>query len=351
MNKTPDRLSIIRPDDWHTHFREGEMMRLALPHTTRVFARAIAMPNLTAPLTDAAACHRYRAALSAAVENPDFEPLVTLYLNDATKPTAIAEAKPGPEDYAGVFGAKLYPKGATTGAEHGVADVAGLYPVFEEMEKRRLPLLVHGESAEPGIDFYDRETTFINTTLVPLRRHFPELKIVLEHITTREAADFVRSEQNTGATITPHHLLYNRGALFDNGLRPHRYCLPPMQRESDREALVAAATGGEPCFFAGTDSAPHPVESKHRDHGCAGIFNAPAALETYTEIFERAGALDRLETFTGINGAAFYGLAQNTGRISLVRQPWQVPGKIEAGRLRVIPFRAGETIRWRVSAP
>ncbi len=325
------------------------MMRFVLPHTTRVFARAIAMPNLAAPLTDAAACSRYRAALAAASADADFEPLVTLYLSDATTPATIMEAKPDAGAYAGIFGAKLYPRGATVGAEHGVADIAGLYPVFEEMQKRRLPLLLHGESTGAAVDFYDREKTFIGTTLTPLRKHFPELKIVLEHVTTREAVDFVRDEQHTGATITPHHLLYNRNALFDGGLRPHRHCLPPAQRERDREALVGAAVSGEACFFAGTDSAPHPLENKHCDYGCAGVFNAPAALETYAEVFERAGALDRLEAFTGVNGAAFYGLAQNRERVMLVKQPWRMPEKLKAGALCVVPFRAGETVAWRVA--
>ena len=239
------------------------------------------------------------------------QPLTTLYLNDTTTVATIAAAKPDPRAYTEVFGAKLYPKGATTGAEHGVTHIKNLYSVFEEMEKRALPLLLHGESTAPEIDFYDREKKFIGDTLEPMRKHFPQLKIVLEHITTREAVDFVRASNNTGATITPHHLLYNRNALFEHGLRPHRHCLPPAQREDDRAALIKAATGGEAAFFAGTDSAPHPIEAKHCDHGCAGIFNAPAALETYTEIFEHADALDKLEAFTSIHGAAFYGLEQN----------------------------------------
>ncbi len=353
MNEASDSLNIIRPDDWHAHFREGEMMRFVLPHTTRVFARAIAMPNLTVPLTDATLCSRYRADLAAAADG-GFEPLTTLFLTDATTPAVIADAKPDAGAYGAVFGAKLYPKNATTGAEHGVGDVKGLYPAFEEMQKRGLPLLLHGESTEPAIDFYDRERTFIETTLAPLRAHFPELRIVLEHITTREAVDFVRATDNTGATITPHHLLYNRNALFDGGLRPHRHCLPLAQRESDRAALIGAATSGDACFFAGTDSAPHPLESKHCDHGCAGVFNAPAALETYTEIFEQAGTLDRLEAFTSINGAAFYGVAQNQERVTLIKRPWCVPPAfetaVETGGLRVVPFRAGDTITWQVSA-
>ncbi len=348
LSDEPNSLNIIRPDDWHAHFREGEMMRLALPHTTRVFARAIAMPNLAVPLTDATSCSRYRKALVDEASG-GFEPLVTLYLNDATTPQTIAAAKPDAGAYDEVFGAKLYPKGATTGADHGVSDVVGLYPAFEEMQKRRLPLLLHGESVEADVDFYDREKVFIETTLSPMRKRFPELKIVLEHVTTREAVDFVRSENNTGATITPHHLLYTRNALFDGGLRPHRHCLPPAQRERDRAALIEAATGGEPCFFAGTDSAPHRLEDKCRDHGCAGVFNAPAAIETYAEIFELAGALNKLEAFTGVNGAAFYGLAQNTQRLRLVKQPWRVPEALEAGDLRVVPFRAGETVAWRAS--
>ena len=329
------------------------MMRLALPYTARVFARAIAMPNLLVPLTDAAACSRYRAALveTAQSAGPDagFEPLMTLYLTDETTPAMIAAAKPDAGVYREVFGAKLYPKGATTGAEHGVKDADRLYPAFEEMQKRRLPLLVHGEAADAEVDFYDREKAFIEKTLAPLRDRFPELKIVLEHITTREAVAFVRAHDNVGATITPHHLLYNRNALFDGGLRPHRHCLPPAQRERDREALVEAATGGDSRFFAGTDSAPHPLESKHCDHGCAGVFNAPAALETYAEVFERAGALDRLEAFTSVHGAAFYGVRKNRGSVQLIKQPWRVPEMLTVGETRVVPFRAGETAAWKAS--
>ena len=347
LNDASDSLNIIRPDDWHAHFREGSLMHLALPYTQRVFARAIAMPNLRTPLTDASRCRDYHDTLIAASNN-SFQPLATLYLSDDTTPEIIAEVKPERDVYDKVFGAKLYPKGATTGAQHGVGNVKALYPVFEEMQTRALPLLLHGESTDTAVDFFDREKTFINDTLTPLRKQFPQLKIVLEHVTTREAVEFVRASLHTAATITPHHLLYNRNALFEDGLRPHRHCLPPAQREQHRIALVQAATGGETCFFAGTDSAPHPIGDKHCDHGCAGIFNAPAALETYTEVFEQAAALDRLEAFVSINGAVFYGVPQNTGRITLSKKNWRVPEVIGTDEISVVPFRAGERITWQV---
>ena len=343
----PESFSITQPDDWHCHFREGEMMRFVLPYTARSFARAIAMPNLSSPLTDVASCLRYFHEITDAVPG-GLKPLMTLYLHDRTTAAVIAKAKPDSGKYDRIFGAKLYPRGATTGAEHGVGDIRNLHAVFEEMQRRALPLLLHGESTDANVDFYDREKIFIEKTLTPLRRDFPDLKIVLEHITTQEAVSFVRGESNIAATITPHHLLYNRNALFEGGLRPHRHCLPPAQRESHREALVHAATGGEKCFFAGTDSAPHATKNKHRDFGCAGIFNAPVALETYAEIFERRGALDKLEAFTSVNGAGFYGVARNRGRLTLVKRPWRVPETIGAENLRLVPFRAGETVPWQV---
>ena len=346
--EVPDRFSIIQPDDWHCHFREGEMMRLVLPCTARTFARAIAMPNLSNPLTEVASCLRYFDEITT-VAADDLKPLMTLYLYDRTTVATIAKAKPDPEKYDRIFGAKLYPQGATTGAEHGVGDIKKLYPVFEEMQRRALPLLLHGESTEANVDFYDREKRFIEKTLAPLHRDFPALKIVLEHITTQEAVNFVCSASNVAATITPHHLLYNRSAMFEGGLRPHRHCLPPAQRESHRESLVEAATSGAECFFAGTDSAPHATENKHCDHGCAGIFNAPVALETYAEIFDRQGALDKLEAFTSINGAGFYGVARNRRHLTLMKRPWRVPETIEAGGLRLVPFRAGETVPWQVA--
>ena len=323
-------------------------MRFALPYTSRVFARAIAMPNLRIPLTDAALCARYHEDLTVATTD-DFEPMVTLYLTDNTTSTDITDVKPNANTYDQVFGAKLYPKGTTTGSEYGVANIKDLYPVFETMQQQKLPLLLHGESAESNIDFYDREKRFIETTLIPIRKYFPELKIVLEHITTREAVDVVRTENNICATITPHHLLYNRNALFDGGLRPHRYCLPPAQRENDRISLIDAAISGNKCFFAGTDSAPHQIENKHCDHGCAGIFNAPVALETYTEIFEQAGALNNLEDFVSVNGAAFYGIERNKKHLKLVKTSWRVPEILVADCLQLVPFRAGETITWQVS--
>ena len=324
------------------------MMRLVLPYTAHVFARAIAMPNLSDPLTDVASCLRYFHEITAATTGR-LKPLMTLYLHDRTTAATIAKAKPDPGKYDQIFGAKLYPRGATTGAGHGVRNIENLHAVFEEMQRRALPLLLHGESTDANVDFYDRERTFIEKTLVPLRKDFPALKIVLEHITTQEAVSFVHNESNVAATITPHHLLYNRNALFEGGLRPHRHCLPPAQRESHREALIRAATNGAKRFFAGTDSAPHTAETKHCDLGCAGIFNAPAALETYAEIFDRRGALDKLEAFTSINGAGFYGVARNQRHLTLVKRPWRVPETIEAGSLRLIPFRAGETVTWQIA--
>lgn len=344
-----DRLDITPPDDWHAHFRDGALLRLALPHTARACRRAIAMPNLDPPVVTTAQCRLYRERLLAAAGGRPFEPLMTLYLTDETPRAEIAEAKPDPDCYDAVYGVKLYPRDATTNAASGVRDIDGRAPVFEEMEKRGLPLLVHGECVAPDIDVYDRECVFIERALEPLRRRFPQLKIVFEHITTREAVDYVRATPGVGATITPHHLIYNRNALFEDGLRPHRHCLPVAKREDARRALVEAACSGDADFFAGTDSAPHPLSAKHAAVGCAGVFSAPCAIETYAEIFEQAGALDRLDAFAGRNGAAFYGVAPNAGAVRLARAPWRVPERIEHAGETVVPFRAGETVAWQLA--
>lgn len=343
------QLTIIKPDDWHAHFRDGAMMRLVSPHTARSFARAIAMPNLNPPLTDRAACTAYAERLAATCE-PSMQVLPVLFLRDETTPDEVKQAKPDPENYDGVYGAKLYPRNATTQSEQGVCDYARLAPTFAAMEERALPLLVHAESADDGVDVYDREAVFLERTLTPIRERFPRLKIVVEHVSTRVGVDFVRAFEHTGATITPHHLLYNRNALFQGGLRPHRYCLPPAKREEDRVALVRAACGGDERFFCGTDSAPHDDTRKVCDHGCAGVFNAPTALATYAEIFEAEGALDRLEAFAGVNGAKFYGAPLNTQTLTLRKEEWRVPERIEDGDgLVVTPFRAGEVLRWRIA--
>lgn len=341
----PDHLTIIKPDDWHTHFRDAELMRLVTPYTAQTFARAIAMPNLNPPLRTVAACRAYAERLRIA-GGPSFQPLLTLFLHDDMSPDEISLAKPDTDRYDFIYGAKLYPCGATTNTQHGVSNIRGLAPVFAAMEERKLPLLVHAESHDHDVDFYDRESVFIDTELMPLREKFPALKIVVEHITSCHALDFVRSAHHTAATITPHHLLYNRSALFEGGLRPHRHCLPPAKREHDRIALIEAACSGNPRFFCGTDSAPHSEESKLCDHGCAGVFNAPAALATYAEIFENAGALDRLEAFTAINGAQFYNVPVNTERLTLRKKNWRMPEKIKGGTARITPFRAGETLTW-----
>lgn len=329
------------------------MMSFVAPYTAQSFARAIAMPNLAPPLMTAASCEAYATRIKDALQHSQsasFQPLLTLFLHDDMAPEEIARAKPQADAYGLIYGVKLYPRNATTHSDNGVSDYDKLAPTFAEMEARRLPLLVHGESPEPEVDFYDREATFIDRVLTPIRQKFPQLKIIFEHITARVAIDFVRAFDHTAATITPHHLLYNRNALFEGGLRPHRYCLPPAKREADRLALVQAACSGDAKFFCGTDSAPHATERKVCDHGCAGIFNAPSALATYAEIFEAEDALDQFERFVSINGANFYGAPLNTERLTLVREDWRVdPVLSDGGDISVVPFRADETLTWRVA--
>ncbi|HYN46044.1 MAG TPA: dihydroorotase [Allosphingosinicella sp.] len=343
----PTRLVIRRPDDWHVHLRDGDMLEAVAGHTARQFARAIVMPNLDPPVTDAAAAEAYRRRILAAVpEGSDFTPLMTCYLTDHADAAEIAR---GFES--GVWAAaKLYPAHATTNSAQGVTDVATLAPALEAMQRAGMPLLVHGEVTDPQVDIFDREAVFIERVLGGLIRDFPALKIVFEHITTAEAVALVEGAgPNIAATITPHHLVINRNAIFEGGLRPHAYCLPVAKRERHRRAVRRAATSGSAKFFLGTDSAPHEVERKEAACGCAGIFNAAFALETYATVFEEEGALDRLEAFACLNGPSFYGLPPNGGRMVLERVAVTVPETLAAAGTRVVPFLAGETLSWRLA--
>src|SRR5690242_7393450 len=343
-----DDLTLIRPDDWHLHLRDGALLAAVLPHTARCFARAIVMPNLKPPVTTVALARAYRERILAALPaGMAFEPLMTLYLTEATTPADIAEASAS----GFVLAVKYYPAGATTNAASGVTELRRCYRVFEAMQKHKLPLLMHGEVTDPEVDVFDREQVFVERHLTTLLRDFPALRMVLEHITTREAAQFVRgAPSHVGATITPQHLLMNRNAIFAGGLRPHAYCLPVLKRETHRQALIEVATSGDPSFFLGTDSAPHPRHAKESSCGCAGIYSAHAAIELYAEAFEAAGALDRLEAFASFHGPDFYGLPRNTGSITLHRQPWTVPEEVDFGGVPGVPMRAGETIAWRLQA-
>ncbi|MBU6195599.1 MAG: dihydroorotase [Burkholderiales bacterium] len=339
-----NELVLTRPDDWHLHLRDGAAMADVVPHTARQFARAIVMPNLKPPVTTAAQAVAYRQRIEAAVpEGLRFTPLMTLYLTDNLPPDEIKRAKD-----AGVVALKLYPAGATTNSDAGVTDIRKTYKTLEAMQREGLLFLVHGEVTDAEIDLFDREAVFIDRILAPLRRDFPELKIVFEHITTKEAAQYVaEGNERLGATITAHHLLYNRNAIFQGGIRPHYYCLPVLKREEHRRALVAAATGGNPRFFLGTDSAPHPSQLKEHASGCAGCYTALSALELYAEAFEAAGALDRLEAFASFNGADFYGLPRNSDTVTLRRENWTVPELLPFGGAPLKPLRAGETLAWR----
>ncbi len=338
-------ISLTRPDDWHLHVRDGDALRTVVPHTAAQFGRAIIMPNLRPPVTSAAQAMAYRDRILAAVpEGVQFEPLMTLYLTDNLPPDEIKRAKD-----AGVVALKLYPAGATTNSDAGVTDLRKTYKTLEAMQREGLLLLVHGEVTAPEIDLFDREAVFIDQQLIPLRRDFPELKIVFEHITTQEAAHYVRDADHfTGATVTAHHLLYNRNAIFTGGIRPHYYCLPVLKREVHRLALVEAATSGNPKFFLGTDSAPHPAQLKEHATGCAGCYTAHAAIELYAEAFDAAGALDRLEAFASFNGADFYGLPRNTTRITLRRERWTPAESFAFGAAELKPLRSGETLPWRM---
>jgi len=342
-----EAITLRRPDDWHVHLRDGAMLAAVAPFTARQFARAIVMPNLVPPVTDVSAARAYRERILAALPSrTEFTPLMTCYLTDATDPREIAR---GWEE--GVFAAsKLYPAHATTNSASGVTDYARVMPVLERMAELGMPLLVHGEVTDPEVDVFDREAVFIDRVLDPLRRRLPELRIVLEHVTTEEAVDYVGSGgPNLAATITAHHLVINRNAIFAGGIRPHLYCLPIAKRERHRLALRRAATSGNPRFFLGTDSAPHPASAKETACGCAGIFTAPCALEIYAEVFEEEGALDRLEAFVALNGPEFYRLSVNETRVTLRREPFWVPEHIGEGGNALVPFRGGETLRWRLA--
>jgi len=342
-----DRLTIRRPDDWHVHLRDGAMLAAVAGYTARQFARAIVMPNLAPPVTTVAAAAAYRDRIRAVLpEGSYFTPLMTCYLTDDADPDELARGFGE-----GVFtAAKLYPAHATTNSAFGVTDIANIHPALEAMQRIGMPLLVHGEVTDPEVDIFDREAVFIDRVMAPLVAHFPELKIVFEHITTAEAADFVAgSDANIGATITPQHLHINRNAILAGGIRPHMYCLPVAKRERHRLALRKAATSGSPKYFLGTDSAPHAVETKETACGCAGIFNAPFALESYAAVFEEEGALDRLEAFASDNGPRFYGLPLNEGTVTLERSTVEVPERLELGAASIIPFHAGETLRWRLA--
>ncbi len=337
-------LTIRRPDDWHVHLRDGAMLEAVARHTARQFARAIIMPNLTPPVTSVEAAKAYRDRIVAAAGDADFTPLMTCYLTDGIDPAEIERG------YAeGVFAAcKLYPAHATTNSAHGVTDIRALTGVLETLQRLGMPLLIHGEVTDKSVDIFDREAVFVERTLVPLTRDYPTLKIVLEHITTAEAAAFVtEADHPIAATITPQHLMINRNALFDGGLRPHAYCLPVLKRETHRLAVRAAAVSGSPRFFLGTDSAPHVVGAKESGCGCAGIFNAPFALEAYLRVFDEEGALAHFEGFASEHGARFYGLPLNEGTVTLVREDVMVPDRIGEGDASVVPFLAGTTLSWR----
>ena len=339
-------LTLTRPDDWHLHLRDGAAMAAVLPHTAAQFARALVMPNLRPPVTTAAAAADYRERILAArPAGCDFQPLMSLYLTDNTSPDEVRRARD-----AGVVAFKLYPAGATTNSDAGVTDLGKTRATLEAMQREGLLLLVHGEVTDPEVDLFDREAVFIERAMQPLRRDFPALKVVFEHITTLEAAQYVaEADAHTAATITAHHLLYNRNALFMGGLRPHYYCLPVLKRERHRQALVAAATGGSPKFFLGTDSAPHAAALKEQSVCGAGCFTAPAALELYAEAFEAAGALHRLEAFASFHGPDFYGLPRNTGTVTLRREPRTLPETLPFGDAVIKPLRAGETLTWTLA--
>ena len=336
-------LTLRRPDDWHVHLRDGDMLRAVAPYTARQFARAIVMPNLVPPVTTPEGAAAYRDRIVEAA-GPGFTPLMTCYLTDETRSDEIAR---GFEE--GVWiAAKLYPAGATTNSASGVTDIRNIYPALERMQDIGMVLCIHGEVTDPEVDVFDREAVFIERILARVAADFPQLKIVLEHITTAEAADFVLSNKSVGATVTPQHLVINRNALFAGGLRPHAYCLPVAKREKHRLAVRKAATSGAPNIFLGTDSAPHPTHAKESACGCAGIFNAPFALESYAAVFDAEGALDRLEAFASENGARFYGLALNDGSVTLERAEVRVPERIEKDGIELVPFHAGETLGWKL---
>jgi dihydroorotase len=341
-------LTLLKPDDWHLHVRDHDAMQSVITDTARCFARAIIMPNLKPPVTTTEQALAYRQRILAALPSATrFEPLMTLYLTDNTAASEIVKAKTSGL----VHAVKYYPAGATTNSDDGVTDITRTYAVMEQLAESGMPLLVHGEVTDASVDVFDREKVFIDRVLAPLVTRYPQLRVVFEHVTTQDAVQFVeQAAANIAATITPHHLLYNRNAMFKGGIRPHYYCLPVLKRELHRQALVRAATSGNPKFFLGTDSAPHAVDKKETACGCAGIYNAHAAIELYAEVFEQQNALDRLEGFASRNGPAFYRLPCNTDRITLSKHDWQVPTRKALGTESLIPLCAGETLHWRVSA-
>ncbi len=340
-----ETLTLIRPDDWHLHLRDKQALTRTVADAARTFARAVVMPNLVPPVTGAEQALAYKTRILA--QRPPgshFEPLMVLYLTDNTTLEDVASCS-----RAGVVAAKLYPAGATTNSDSGVTDIKKIYPVLEAMQRQGMLLLLHGEVTDAAIDIFDREKIFIERTLIPLCNNFPQLKVVLEHITTQEAAQYVAGAgANLGATITAHHLLYNRNHMLAGGIRPHYYCLPILKRNSHQQALVEAATSGNPKFFLGTDSAPHTRHTKENACGCAGCYTAFAAIELYAEIFEQAGALAQLEAFASLNGADFYGLPYNQDRITLVKEPWTIPATLPFGDTELVPLRAGQTLNWRM---
>lgn len=343
-------LTLTRPDDWHLHLRDGDLLAAVAPYSAGVFGRAIVMPNLRPPITTTDAAVAYREAIMKAVpKDSEFNPLMTLYLTDKTSPDEIKRAR----ESGVVYAVKLYPAGATTNSQDGVTDLFGkCLPVLQEMAESNMPLLVHGEVTDPAIDIFDREKVFIETVLTPLIEKLPHLKVVMEHITTADAVRFIESVDggNIAATVTPQHLVLNRNALFQGGLQPHNYCLPVLKREVHRQAIASAVTSGSKKYFLGTDSAPHERGKKECSCGCAGIFNASVALSLYAKVFEEAGALDKLEAFMSFNGPDFYGLPRNTSKIKLAKQPWKVPERINYASGEIVPMSAGETLHWQLSS-
>jgi dihydroorotase len=339
-------LILTRPDDCHLHLRDGEQMRAVLPDTARRFARAIVMPNLKAPIVTTEMAQAYRERILAALPpGMRFEPLMTLYLTDNTAPSEILKAKRSGV----IYGVKYYPAGATTNSAAGVTDIANCYATLEAMEQVAMPLLVHGEVTDPEVDVFDKEKVFLDRVLIPITQLFPNLRLVFEHITTREAVEFVAGAPgHIAATITVHHMLLNRNALFQGGVRPHHYCLPVLKRETHRQKLVEAAISGNPKFFLGTDSAPHSRSAKENACGCAGIYSAHAAIELYAEAFEQAGALDKLEAFASFYGADFYRLPRNNNSITMKKESWNVPAQLEFGGETLVPLRAGESVSWKL---
>ncbi len=341
-----EQITITRPDDWHLHVRDGDILKDVVPATARHFGRAIIMPNLTPPVTDATLALAYRQRILAAAKGTDFDPLMTLYLTEATSPDDIQAAKE-----AGIVAAKLYPAGATTNSDSGVTDIRRIYPVLQAMSNCGMLLLVHGEVTDLDIDIFDREKVFLEQVLAPTLDAFPSLRVVLEHITTADSADFVQKHQGgqLAATITPQHLIYNRNHLLVGGIRPHLYCLPILKRNHHQQALREAVASGDKRFFLGTDSAPHARDRKETACGCAGCYSAYSALSLYAEVFEELGVLDRLEAFASFNGPDFYGLPRNRNTVTLVKQPWQMPEALPLADGTIVPLRAGEQLQWQVA--